>query len=380
MRGLSTLLFAAAATLLAGCLVDTLVGSLGCATSIDCGPPSMVCNADGQCVPGCTDDDDCPVGATCNTATGQCTGGPLGRHCASDSDCDPPDVVCRTGDGTCVAGCTLGPCGAGEICRASDGHCCTPGAGDCPLPPDLAGVCNSDPECPRGKICSAGVCVPACDSPGAALCTPPSVCDDVIGRCAPPTCARDTDCDPGSYCNAQNHCAVLGYGGPVACAPSAPSVSPRCAAASSAQNFLSCVSGIGPSGCPYCLGGSCYSPGTCTADGECHAGSQCEDGLCRANSDPCSTLVTIADVYGGMYAAGKQVCVSGKVEQVRTGYDGLTEIKLDLSPYLYVDIPPMYVGNGLNVPSVGQTVTVHGTIRWDASHSDRELCPVDWLQ
>ena len=34
---------------------------------------------------------------------------------------------------------------------------------------------------------------------------------------------------------------------------------------------------------------------------------------------------------------------------------------------------------GLTLPAVGATVTVHGTVRWDDGHKDRELLPVDWV-
>jgi hypothetical protein len=188
---------------------------------------------------------------------------------------------------------------------------------------------------------------------------------------------HDIDCDPGSYCTQQDRCAVLGFGGPVACAATAPSVSARCAASKDAASFLACVGDGGPSGCPYCLGSSCYEPGTCEGDNDCHAGAHCETGLCRTDASGCPSVVSIADVFHGVFSAGKQVCVTGRVEQVRSGYDGLIEIKLDQSPYLYVDVPPMYA---LSIPSVGQTITVHGTVRWDASHNDRELCPVDFIE
>jgi hypothetical protein len=64
------------------------------------------------------------------------------------------------------------------------------------------------------------------------------------------------------------------------------------------------------------------------------------------------------------------------VTQARTGADGTLEIKLGTSPYLYVDLEPMY---GIALPTVGQTITVHGAVRWDDGHKDRELLPVDWI-
>jgi hypothetical protein len=85
--------------------------------------------------------------------------------------------------------------------------------------------------------------------------------------------------------------------------------------------------------------------------------------------------VSIDDINKGVYAAGKEVCIKGTVTVVHQGYDGETEIRIGNTPFLYVDIEPMY---GLHAPTVGQTITVHGTVRWDGGHQDRELLPVDW--
>ena len=73
------------------------------------------------------------------------------------------------------------------------------------------------------------------------------------------------------------------------------------------------------------------------------------------------------------------MCVRGKVAGARTGYDGMNEVKLDSSPFLYVDVSPMYETAGVALPTVGATVTVHGTVRWDDGHDDRELLPVDYF-
>jgi hypothetical protein len=39
----------------------------------------------------------------------------------------------------------------------------------------------------------------------------------------------------------------------------------------------------------------------------------------------------------------------------------------------------MYAAAGVQVPTAGQTVTVHGTVRWDDGHADFELLPVDFV-
>jgi hypothetical protein len=241
-------------------------------------------------------------------------------------------------------------------------------------------TCNSDAECPNApaNICSGGFCVPGCGSGG--LCAAPLVCNPASGHCEPPSgsgCARDTDCDPGSYCSQSGACTVSPYGGPTNC-EGGTAVSYTCASKTTPATFASCVGAPGPVGCPYCIDSSCMHPGLCTTSNDCHAGDGCISGLCHVLDPPCppSAIVALADVVAGKYAAGKEVCVQGTVSLTRTGYDGELEIKLNSSPYLYVDVEPMY---GITLPMAGQNVTVHGTVRWDAGHQDRELLPVDWI-
>lgn len=364
-----------------GCKRTDIVGALGCSTSRDCSPPSTICSADGRCVPGCVQNPAlCVGGSQCNATSGECEGGGLGAHCASDGDCDPPDVVCRVSTQTCEAGCTVSPvCTSDETCDPQSGHCCTPGVAGCPARPAPMHTCNSDSECPDvpANICSGGVCVPGCTTGG--LCALPLACNTTSGHCEPPmaTCTRDTDCDSGSYCTQAGSCAVLAYAGPTTC-QGGTTVSYTCATKTSPSTFQSCVGAPGPVGCPYCIDGSCMHPGLCKTSDDCHAGDGCVSGLCRVLMPPCpsTAIVELGDVVNGVYAAGKEVCVRGTVALTRTGYDGMLEIKLGTTPYLYVDVEPMY---GIALPSAGQTVTVHGTVRWDDGHKDRELLPVDWI-
>jgi hypothetical protein len=365
---------ALALLLLAGCSRTTLVGSLTCSASSDCAPPASVCSADGRCVPGCTAES-CVGGATCDAATGECRGGPE-RPCTDDTQCDPPDLVCRASTQTCVAGCTVSDtCAGGFRCNPMTGRCCE-GAG-CPERPDAGAGCNSDSECVGApvNICSGGACVPGCTQTG---CTAPQSCDPTSGHCALARCARDADCDDGSACTQASRCTVLAFGGEIDCAGGA-TVYYRCAIKSSPDEMAACAGAPGPVGCPYCLDNSCYHPGLCAHDSDCHGGDSCIDGLCRVEEPACPTVVPIADVVKGRFAAGKEVCVRGKVTQVRSGYDGMNEIRLDSLPFLYVDVSPLYLAAGVQLPQVGATVTVHGTVRWDDGHDDYELLPVDWF-
>jgi len=103
-------------------------------------------------------------------------------------------------------------------------------------------------------------------------------------------------------------------------------------------------------------------------------------GLCRAVAPACPMVVSLGAVVSGQLAAGKLVCVRDRVQSVKSGYDGMIELKLGSSPYLFADIVPMYQSVGLQIPTAGQTVTLQGTVRWDSGHHDWELLPVDWIQ
>ncbi len=368
---------AIALTLLAGafgCRTNTQLGSLQCQTLADCAPPATVCGPDGRCVPGCAGDSDaCVNGASCDPSTGECSGA---QACADDSMCDPPASVCAASTHTCVVGCTLGPCADGLACQPQTGHCCDPSQPNCARPPDGGVGCNSDSECPNAPatICSAGACVPGCATSG---CTAPLSCA-ASGHCQTVTCARDDDCDPGSYCAQTGGCTVLAFGGQIECAGGT-KVPYRCSSKMTAGDFTACVGAAGPSGCPYCIDDSCFHPGLCQDASQCHRGDDCIGGLCTVQPAQCEELVQLADVVKGRYAAGKEVCVRDQVTSQRTGYDGMLEIKLGTSPYLFVDVAPMYAAAGVRIPSVGEVVTVHGVVRWDAGHYDRELLPVDWV-
>ncbi|MDB4967451.1 MAG: hypothetical protein JWN44_3140 [Myxococcales bacterium] len=369
------------AALAPGCKRTDIVGTLGCATSRDCAPPSTICSADGRCVAGCGADPSlCIGGSSCELFSGECRGGGLGASCADDTGCDPPDVVCRLATNSCEPGCTVSAvCGSDEACNPLTGHCCTPGVGDCPRPTTPTMTCNSDSECPNSpsNICLGGVCAPGCAENG--LCAAPLLCNPTTGHCEPATasCLRDTDCDTGSYCTQAGNCSVLAYAGPTAC-QGGTVVSYTCATKTTPTTFQSCVGASGPAGCPYCINGSCMHPGLCRTSDDCHGGDGCVSGLCRVLDPPCpaSATVEVADLNSGRYAAGKEVCVRGTVSLARSGYDGMYEIKLGTTNFLYVDIEPMYK---ITPPAVGQTVTVHGTVRWDDGHKDRELLPVDWV-
>jgi hypothetical protein len=362
-----------------GCHLPAELGSLRCARPSDCAPPDTVCGPDGRCVPGCgVDGNRCLNGALCDSATGQCVGAPACVDADHDDDCDPPAGVCDPNLHACVAGCTLVACANGLRCDPTTGRCCDPADPTCPLTLANSPMCNIDSECPSAPavICSGGLCVPGCDTTG---CAAPLSCNSASGHCETPGCQRDADCDAGSYCAADARCTVLPFAGAIPCAGGTP-LSYRCAIRPTPAELVACAGPPGPAGCPYCLGGSCLQPGLCASTATCHAGDSCKGGLCRVDAPECPSLVSVASVFEGRFAAGKQVCVRDKVESVRTGYDGMIELQLgSATSFVYADLMPMYGQAGVRVPTAGETVTVHGAVRWDAGHQDRELLPVDWV-
>lgn len=360
----------------AGCHLPVVVGSIECRSSDDCAPPSSVCGVDARCVDGCALGG-CAAEAACSTTTGACTGGIFGTSCTSDANCDPPEVVCNAATAACAASCVLsGGCPPGLACDRSSGRCCDPDEHGCRATRDSPHGCRDDDDCGApARICKADECSAGCGDTG---CGDKLSCDVATGHCAPGACERDADCDDSSSCTQAHTCVPLkqrGYGN---CSGGA-KVAFTCVTAPTAASFLGCAGPAGPEPCPYCIDDSCFSPGLCTTSAGCSAGLGCSNGLCVASTPQCPTLVELADVVTGRYAAGKAVCVRAKVTGVRSGYDGAVEVRLGASPYLYVDVLEMYERAGVKIPTVGDTVTVHGTVRWDENHADRELLPVDWI-
>ncbi len=367
----------ALALLSAGCRHSTVLGvpPAVCVSDSDCAPPDLVCGSDGRCVPGCVHDPEACLGAQCDPATGECNGAPVGRPCHADGDCAPPDLVCKPSM-TCAAGCGLDPsaCAAGWTCDVKSGHCCDPSQGACAPAPD-GGGCDDDPDCAAmpGTICQAGACVPSCKTAG---CAAPLACG-ADGHCAPASgCTRDDECDPGSSCTPAGACVVLPNGGRTDCAGGV-IVETTCNQKSTAATFTACVKKSGPAACPYCSEGSCYRPGLCASAADCHRGDACTGGLCHPIAPQCPSTVSAASVVAGQWAAGREVCVRDAVGSGSDAYNGDVFLRLGAAN-LPVTLTPLYLGAGLQRPTVGATIVVRGVVRWDDWHGRFELDPVQW--
>ena len=376
MRSLALSIVLVFAAGLGACHLPLVVGSIECRSNADCAPPGSLCGVDARCVDGCVLAG-CVAGASCAPATGACTGDIFGTSCAGDTSCDAPEVVCNAATSTCAASCVLtGTCPTGLACDRSSGRCCDPDEHGCRATGDAPHGCQDDDDCGApAHVCQANECVPGCAT---TACSGALSCDPASGHCSPSACQRDSDCDDSSTCTQLHTCVPLKLRGYGSCSGGS-KVDFSCAAKSSAASFVGCSGAGGPATCPYCIDDSCFAPGLCSTSADCSAGLGCSAGLCVAQAPQCPTLVELTDVVNGRYHAGKAICVRAKVTSVRSGYDGAVEVRLGTSPYLYVDVLEMYEQAGVKVPTVGDTVTVHGTLRWDEDHGDRELLPVDWI-
>lgn len=130
----------------------------------DC-PRGMVCACpkgkscstpgEGECVPECRSDADCPLRQVCSESFGRrlCRPG-----CASERDCGPGE---RCDQGHCVR--DPESCEVTELCPTcsfcEEGSCVAASAPFCAR-------CEGDSECGPGGVCSQGFCAPACGATG----------------------------------------------------------------------------------------------------------------------------------------------------------------------------------------------------------------------
>jgi hypothetical protein len=152
----------------------------GCASGF--GLPAPVC------LPGCTDDTDCPPDRTCNpTGGGECynPAASFGDACASSTDC--PDLM------RCQSESRRGY--PGGMCQAFG---CDPAA-------DTG--CPADAHCIPGGMSGFGRCIPSCtvdtvadDCRAAYGCTAPNATYPDRFVCTP-ACTLDTDCTDGRVCD-----------------------------------------------------------------------------------------------------------------------------------------------------------------------------------
>ena len=177
----------------------------------------------------------CPTGYRCSNATDPAHGFCVPDPCAS-IQCAPDSMgnfrFCRpnptSGSGECVTVCAGVSCGAGQVCRPSDGMCV---ANTCDANPSecsstefcVNGSCAANlcagVSCPAVQFCKAGNCTNSCanvhcnsgekctggacvaDRCAGVLCNAGRVCDPADGTCKTDMCTASIQCGRNSVCD-----------------------------------------------------------------------------------------------------------------------------------------------------------------------------------
>jgi hypothetical protein len=312
----------------------------GCADSFELPAP--------VCLPGCTDDTDCPMGLQCDPAGGGTGEGAcfdpsasLGDECESETEC-PSGAFCY-GEGfagwpggSCISfGCDV------EMDSGCDGdaHCIpsTMGGGLC-----FDGCTTSD-DCRPSYACEGTaafpgrlICQPACTD--SSVCSEERVCNPGLGTCDEPfdvsdlgrACARMRDACDGGTCIRE---ADSGFPGSyciyVGCDNEAPDAMDGC------PGDGICIDGAGGAG--ICIDG-CTMPSDCRAGYSCRAefddadgGTGCFPG-CTSDMDCANDGYVCNDGTGlctepfdtgalGDPCTGRDECVGGRcVSEAADGY------------------------------------------------------------
>ena len=293
-----------------------------CTLDTDC-PAGKVCAADGSCITGCANNDECEAGTFCNMDTRICDPG-----CRADEDCSE-DQTCND-ENVCV--CDPNKCQVGEVCDSDNIACIE----------NVVESCD-DLDCPDGSVCNPDTltcedemrCTPVPDQPnscgaGAACNEATGVCEIVNEACGPndPTeadcasganpylnkefcacveCLDNSHCDAaaGEECNFNGQCAA-------ACSqPCDANVPGTCSGETPYCNAGCCSECFGNVDCnmeigEICLDGTCIEPPDCSADPTiCPAGYECTNGTCQA---PQGVMCDPADP---MSCPSGQICQGG---------------------------------------------------------------------
>ncbi len=158
---------------------------------------------------------------------GNCGNSGAGMACTTD----PGTIKCNAGFTDCLANCAADTdCISSDYCSSTGGGTCQPrhGSGSaCTTTDCLVGGCNycaaADPCRASGQCCAQACAAPSCSGTmhtqtintcnGSGVCQAATtscmgyVCDGTTHLCKT-TCAGDTDCYTGFYCNAAGHCTM----------------------------------------------------------------------------------------------------------------------------------------------------------------------------
>jgi hypothetical protein len=203
------------------------------------------------CKSSCATDGDCISTAFCSGNVCAAKGGP-GATCGGSNQC-AANLFCA--DGVCCTtnGCTMATC---QACNVNGNGTCAPIPLNQPAP---SGQCTADGTCGNTGLCDgASGCQQAANGLG----------------CAPAVCAsRSSQFQAVATCNGAGNCVTPL---PTTCSGNLACTSSGCTRTTCAVD-TDCASGY------YCNGGTCtqqQTSGSCTANDQCAAGLFCTDGYC----------------------------------------------------------------------------------------------------
>jgi hypothetical protein len=188
-----------------GCLANDVCEILG---SIPDSTTASQTDGAGWCLPGCTQDSQCPAGSTCDPLEGACVQTPITAVLPIGATCDSSSTTTQC---NCVssAGSTQGYCTA----------VCVTGVSTCPGPPSDGGAPGADAGASSSTtpwVCTGQTNVVAVLDGGLVFTTQPN---GLYGLCAP-ACRTDTDCARvGGHCSQGDPAAPSGYSGTCGAGP-----------------------------------------------------------------------------------------------------------------------------------------------------------------
>lgn len=237
----------------------------------------------------CRVDIDCKSGQICAKDT-------KGTHICIPSGCASNTPKCPGARSTCLDGkCQTDPCqnktcGAGEVCRPSDGKCIKP----------CAGVsCNADERCVDGA-CVADPC-----AKNGNACKSDEVCDTSSST---PTCIKNpcnsASCRYGRTCDAQGRC-VDDPCESMTC----PDTNKQRCLVGQCVDLQDCQIDRECPETQVCIGGKCRKPGCYVNNSICSATGICLSTQCKDNQCP---------TPGGQACQGDEFCRAGDAQCTKT--------------------------------------------------------------
>lgn len=292
--------------------------SMRCLRDNQC-PDDQFCNVPagettGLCETGCrTDPDNCPEGQLCDGASRECADEPCeadadcdgGQYCGADGDCidgcregddcgepddDGRESICNTESRACEP---LFPCCNADACTEELPGACADGGGEvidgvgtCEQNP-CGPACEEDVDCPLGQYCNTedGRCADGCRLDDPSTCQPSEFCDPDKHTCEILRCATDDDCPEDRYCDPNTNLCVTGC----RIDPDNCDEGEQCIEANNERECIPRCDPRAPDGDPAgCLAGEYCDPFTFNCLEDCFGHDDCaDDRYCEADSNRC---------------------------------------------------------------------------------------------